>query len=98
MLYRSLALEHPKIHFAHVCPATIQGNFRASAVDGGQPREVLADALSPDEVAEKSIRMVDRKEGIVIIPFKYFLGLLASWVAPWITERYASKKYTYKFA
>jgi hypothetical protein len=39
MLFRSLAIENPGISFSYMCPGTIEGNFRASAVDGGDVRE-----------------------------------------------------------
>jgi hypothetical protein len=39
MLYRSLSIEHPDISFSFVLPSTVEGDFRASAVDGGSVRE-----------------------------------------------------------
>ncbi|KAK6073833.1 short-chain dehydrogenase reductase sdr [Seiridium cupressi] len=39
LLFQSLAIEHPKIAFTFILPATIEGNFRASAVDAGPVRE-----------------------------------------------------------
>jgi hypothetical protein len=50
MLFRALAIEHPSISFNFICPGTIEGNFRASAVDGGDVREVLDDALKSEDV------------------------------------------------
>jgi len=50
MLFRALAIEHPSITFSLICPGTIEGNFRASAVDGGDVREVLTGALKTEEV------------------------------------------------
>ena len=51
MLFRALAIEHPKISFSYICPGTIEGNFRASAVDGGDVREVLEGALKSEKVS-----------------------------------------------
>src|SRR5436190_13153897 len=39
LLYQALSIEHPSISFTFVLPGTIEGNFRASAVDGGPIRE-----------------------------------------------------------
>ncbi|KAI1340253.1 short-chain dehydrogenase [Xylariaceae sp. FL0016] len=42
LLFQSLAIEHPRISFANVLPATMEGNFRAGAVDrdyGGSDME-----------------------------------------------------------
>jgi NAD(P)-dependent dehydrogenase (short-subunit alcohol dehydrogenase family) len=50
MLFRALAIENPGISFSYICPGTIEGNFRASAVDGGDVREVLEGALKSEEV------------------------------------------------
>jgi hypothetical protein len=50
MLFRVLAIEHPGISFSYICPGTIEGNFRASAVDGGDVREVLEGVLKSEEV------------------------------------------------
>ena len=32
-LYQALAIEHPSIAFSYILPSTVQGLFRASAVD-----------------------------------------------------------------
>jgi hypothetical protein len=42
MLFRCLAIENPGISFSYICPGTIEGNFRASAVDGGDVREQVS--------------------------------------------------------
>jgi len=39
--------------------------------------------------------MVDRKEGLVIIPWKYEAGLWASLLAPWYIDKAARKKYEF---
>lgn len=53
MLFRALAIEHPSIAFNYICPGTIEGNFRASAVDGGDVREVLTGALKSEAVCSR---------------------------------------------
>jgi hypothetical protein len=40
--------------------------------------------------------MVDRREGLVIIPFKYSAGLWASLSVPRITDKMARDKYGFK--
>ncbi|KAG9104583.1 hypothetical protein FRC06_001049 [Ceratobasidium sp. 370] len=52
VLFQSLAIEHPRIKFTNIIPSTIEGDFRASAVDGGDTREVLKGALGKQVVAE----------------------------------------------
>ncbi|KAG8963180.1 Alpha-1,3-mannosyltransferase-like protein [Tulasnella sp. 408] len=54
----SLAIEHPKIRFSHVLPATIEGDFRKSAVDGPAAEESPKKALKVDSVAETCKRVV----------------------------------------
>ncbi|KAG8817184.1 hypothetical protein FRC17_011333 [Serendipita sp. 399] len=93
MLFRSLAIEHPKIQFSYICPGTIEGNFRASAVDGGDVREVLKGALKADDVAKRCISMVDRSERLVIIPWKYVAGFVLSWLFPRFVDKKAREKY-----
>ncbi|KAG8853620.1 hypothetical protein FRB91_004628 [Serendipita sp. 411] len=93
MLFRSLAIEHPKIQFSYICPGTIEGNFRASAVDGGDVREVLEGALKVEVVAKRCIKMVDRSERLVIIPWKYAAGFVLSWLFPRFVEKKAREKY-----
>ncbi|KAG6823859.1 hypothetical protein H0H93_002925, partial [Arthromyces matolae] len=35
LLYQALSIEHPAIAFTSVLPSTVEGDFRASAVDSG---------------------------------------------------------------
>ena len=39
VLYQALSIEHPRIAFTHYMPYTVEGDFRASAVDSGPVRE-----------------------------------------------------------
>ncbi|KIM31064.1 hypothetical protein M408DRAFT_327957 [Serendipita vermifera MAFF 305830] len=95
MLFRSLAIEHPSIAFNYICPGTIEGSFRASAVDGGDVREALDGALKIEEVASRCMRMVDHNEGLVMVPWKYTPALWLSLLVPWFTDRKAAEKYGY---
>lgn len=69
-LYQSLPIEHPSVNFSCVLPATVEGNFRASAVDGGPVREADPNqsGLKREIVAERCIRAIDAREKIVFIP------------------------------
>ncbi|PVF99027.1 NAD(P)-binding protein [Serendipita vermifera] len=93
MLFRALAIEHPKVSFSHICPGTIEGNFRASAVDGGDVREVLEGALKSEYVAKQCIKMVDNSKDMLVLPFKYYLGMWMSWIAPSFVNWRARVKY-----
>ena len=39
LLYQALSIEHSKIAFTYILPSTVEGDFRAGAVDGGEVRE-----------------------------------------------------------
>lgn len=105
MLFRALSIEHPRISFSHICPGTIQGNFRASAVDvvgarvtvpNGGVRENLDGAMSARDVAKRCIRMVDEGQtGVEIIPLKYKAGFFLSWLFPAWIDKKARQKYDF---
>lgn len=59
LLYQSLSIEHPSIRFSFIIPATVEGDFRAGAVDGGAVREDLSGGLKRGVVAEACINAVD---------------------------------------
>ncbi|GKT49654.1 dehydrogenase/reductase SDR family protein 7-like [Colletotrichum spaethianum] len=96
----SLAIEHPKIAFAFILPATIEGNFRASAVDSGTVREDDPNkhGLRIDYVAEKCIDSVDRGiTGNVVLPkFPYAIAQYLYLLWPTFIEARARKKYNFK--
>ncbi|KAH9170314.1 hypothetical protein EDB89DRAFT_1888100 [Lactarius sanguifluus] len=97
ILYQALSIENPAINFSCVLPSTIEGNFRASAVDGGPTREVDPNrtGLKREAVAERCIRAVDTYEKIVFFPTIYRYAQFLWWIWPSYVERKASQKYNY---
>lgn len=98
ILYQALAIENPNINFTVVLPGTMQGNFRASAVDKGDVRELDPNkhGLTAEYVARRCIRAVDNKEKTVVFPFTMKLGhLVYWWIHEGIIEWFAMKKYNY---
>ncbi|KAK1955713.1 short chain dehydrogenase [Colletotrichum sublineola] len=100
LLFQSLAIEHPNIAFAFILPATIEGNFRASAVDAGPVREDDPNkhGLKIDYVADKCIDTVDRGiTGNVILPkFPYAAAQYLYLLWPSFIEARARKKYNFQ--
>ncbi|ETS77320.1 hypothetical protein PFICI_11194 [Pestalotiopsis fici W106-1] len=100
LLYQSLAIEHPQIAFTFVLPATIEGNFRASAVDAGPVREEDPNktGLKIGYVAQRCIDAVDRAvTGNVILPwFPYSIGQYLYKIWPAYVEKRARQKYNFK--
>ncbi|CAE6432910.1 unnamed protein product [Rhizoctonia solani] len=95
LLFQSLAIEHPRIKFSNIIPATIEGDFRASAVDGGEVREVLKGALSREEVAQAIIRAVDMEQRTVWMPRTMRFAPFLYWIWPKFVEKKAVKKYNF---
>ncbi|KAL5518704.1 hypothetical protein ACEPAH_387 [Sanghuangporus vaninii] len=98
ILYQSLAIEHPLIHFSFVLPSTIEGNFRASAVDAGPVREADPNrrGLKREDVAQRCILAVDRGERDVFMhAFNRVVPMLYYTVCPGVVEWFARKKYRY---
>lgn len=95
LLYQSLAIEHPGITFSLIMPSTVEGDFRASAVDGGSVREKDPNksGLKREAVAERCIQAVDNNEKTVFIPGYMRLAHLLYWIAPRFIERQARVKY-----
>ncbi|KAF3763966.1 NAD(P)-binding protein [Cryphonectria parasitica EP155] len=102
LLYQALAIEHPRVAFTFVLPSTIEGNFRASAVDSGPVREADPNkyGLKTEYVAARCIGAVDRREtGSIVLPwFPNMLGHHLYYVWPSFVERIAAKKYNFKAA
>ena len=96
-LYQALSIEHPSVDFSYVLPSTVEGNFRASAVDGGPVREEdpTRAGLKRDDVAERCVRAIDGREKIVFIPAFYKFAQLLSWIWPSYVERKAARKYNF---
>ncbi|KAK8115885.1 hypothetical protein PG984_012387 [Apiospora sp. TS-2023a] len=100
LLFQSLAVEHPRITFTFLLPATIEGNFRASAVDAGPVREADPNktGLKIGYVADRCIAAVDQQTtGNVFLPFfPNFLSTLVYTLWPGFVEEKARKKYNFK--
>jgi short-subunit dehydrogenase len=96
-LYQALSIEHPSVNFSYVLPSTVEGNFRASAVDGGPVREEnpTQAGLKRDDVAERCVRAIDGREKIVFIPAFYKFAQPLSWIWPSYVERKAARKYCF---
>nr|VWO95902.1 N/A [Ganoderma boninense] len=97
-LYQALSVEHPTIKFTFVIPSTVEGDFRASAVDGGKVREADPNkhGLKRTAVAKRSIQAMDWGEKFVFMPWAF--GRIAHflyWVTPSIVEHFAARKYNF---
>ncbi|GAP91852.1 putative short-chain dehydrogenase reductase sdr [Rosellinia necatrix] len=100
LLFQSLAIEHPGIAFTCVLPATIEGNFRASAVDadpGQKIDETNKKGLTPGYVASRCTEAVDRGlRGNVVMPwFPYTIAHHLYYLWPSFIEKQARKKYNF---
>ncbi|KAH9487391.1 11-beta-hydroxysteroid dehydrogenase-like 4A [Psilocybe cubensis] len=101
LLYQALSIEHPNIAFTHFLPATIEGDFRASAVDSGPVRELDPNkhGLKREKVAKRAIEAVDMGEKNVIMPFiPYHFAHFLYWMmgpSGSVVESMARKKYNY---
>ncbi|EJF64609.1 NAD(P)-binding protein [Dichomitus squalens LYAD-421 SS1] len=98
LLYQSLAIEHPSIKFTFILPSTVEGDFRASAVDGGTVREAdpNKNGLKRTTVARRSILAVDRGEKLVFMPpVTGRFAHLCYWVFPSFIEVLAARKYNF---
>ncbi|KAI1826910.1 short chain dehydrogenase [Xylaria intraflava] len=100
LFFQSLAIEHPDVAFTCVLPATIEGNFRASAVDADprqRPDGVNEGGLKLDYVAGKCTDAVDRGlRGNVVIPWiPYAIAHHLYYIWPSLIEGKARKKYNF---
>ncbi|PFH46897.1 hypothetical protein AMATHDRAFT_77450 [Amanita thiersii Skay4041] len=88
VLYQALSIEHPRIRFTHFMPSTVEGDFRASAVDAGPVREQDPNrhGLKRADVARRCIRAVDEGERTVFMPWTMGLAHLAYWIIPGVIE------------
>ncbi|KAI0532234.1 short-chain dehydrogenase [Xylaria digitata] len=97
LLFQSLAIEHPEIAFTCVLPATIEGNFRSSAVDADPSQEIdeTKKGLKLVYVASRCTEAVDRRlRGNVVIPWiPYAIAHHLYYIWPSFIERQARKKY-----
>lgn len=98
ILYQALAIENPAIKFSMLLPFTVKGDFRASAVDGGEVREAdpSKTGLKRVDVARRCIQAVDGQEKVVFMPgLKGRASHFLYWIVPGLVERMASKKYNF---
>ncbi|KAL7621739.1 hypothetical protein AAE478_009066 [Parahypoxylon ruwenzoriense] len=100
LLFQSLAIEHPKIAFTFILPATIEGNFRASAVDAGAAALEAGPnqrGLKISYVADKCVNAMDRQvKGSVVIPwFPYSIAHYLYYLYPAFIEKQARRKYNF---
>ncbi|KAF7367842.1 Dehydrogenase/reductase SDR family member 7B [Mycena sanguinolenta] len=97
LLYQALSIEHPRIAFSHVLPATIEGDFRASAVDGGTVREADPNksGLKREAVARRCIAALEYREKNVYMPGLMGVAHVIYLVWPSFIERYARAKYNF---
>lgn len=100
LLYQALAIEHRNIAFTFILPATIEGNFRASAVDAGPVREADPNkhGLKTSYVAARCVAAVDSGvRGNVVLPYiPYGLAHHLYYIWPSFIESRAAKKYNFE--
>ncbi|KAJ7063983.1 hypothetical protein C8F01DRAFT_984365 [Mycena amicta] len=98
-LYQALAIEHPRIAFTHFLPSTVEGDFRASAVDGGASNVREADpnkhGLKRTAVASRCIRAIEHGEKNVFMPWAMGSSHFIYWLWPSFVEWRASVKYRF---
>jgi short-subunit dehydrogenase len=97
VLYQALSMEHPRIAFTVCMPSTVQGDFRASAVDAGPVRErdPNTHGLKREYVAQRCIQAIDKGEKTVFIPIFMRFAHLLYWIWPSFIESEAKKKYNF---
>lgn len=97
VLYQALSIEHPSINFTFFTPSTVEGDFRASAVDSGPVRESDPNkhGLKREDVAMRCIEAVDTYEKTVFMPRIMRFGHLLYWIWPSFVEWRARKKYNF---
>ncbi|KAF8654630.1 hypothetical protein AX16_003511 [Volvariella volvacea WC 439] len=97
LLYQSLSIEHPTIKFTHILPSTVEGDFRASAVDSGPVREANPNqhGLKREAVAKRCVKAVDQGEKLVFMPATMKVGMWLYWVWPAFVEWRARVKYNF---
>lgn len=99
VLYQALSIEHPSIAFTNIIPATIDGNFRASAVDAGTVRRESNEkgrVLNRTQVAKRCVLAVDRHEKTVFLPGGMRFAHILYWVWPALVEWRARVKYNFQ--
>lgn len=98
LLYQALAIEHPRVAFTAVLPSTVEGGFRASAVDGGPVREADPNkhGLKRAAVARAAVAGIDAGAKNVYVPYAMVrVAHFGYWLWPRLLERFAARKYNY---
>jgi short-subunit dehydrogenase len=110
LFFQSLSIEHPAIVFSSVLPASIEGDFRSTAVDtpvsstsavtgnkeGQDEKKAKTEKkLKRDTVAQACIDTVDYGTKVVWLPGWYRIAHALYWIWPALIERGARKKYGY---
>jgi NAD(P)-dependent dehydrogenase (short-subunit alcohol dehydrogenase family) len=97
VLYQALSIEHPSVNFSFIIPSTIEGDFRASAVDKGPiyEQDPNKHGLRREDVARRCIKAVDTYEKTVFMPRSMRLGHILYWIYPSFVEWRARRKYNY---
>ncbi|KAK7455731.1 hypothetical protein VKT23_010764 [Stygiomarasmius scandens] len=103
ILYQSLSIEHPNINWSYVLPSTVEGNFRAGAVDMFSHSESetssasavsVTPGLSPEMVADISIQAIDTQSSApIFVPSFLRFAHWLYWFWPGFIEGRARKKY-----
>lgn len=86
------------MHFTTILPATIEGDFRASAVDAGPVRERDPNkhGLKREVVARRCMEAVDAQErNVFMAGFYRVVPMLYYTLLPQVIERVARRKYKY---
>ncbi|KAG1852445.1 hypothetical protein DFJ58DRAFT_791043 [Suillus subalutaceus] len=103
VLFQALAIEHPRISFISFLPATIEGDFRASAVDTSPNSSPVIHEADPNKhglrrevVATRCIQAIDRKEKTVFMPQYMRIGHILYWIWPAYVEWRARVKYNFR--
>ncbi|KAF8055616.1 hypothetical protein FPV67DRAFT_1596678 [Lyophyllum atratum] len=97
VLYQALSIEHPTVNFTFFMPSTVEGDFRASAVDKGPVREADPNkhGLKREDVAQRCIEAVDTYEKTVFMPRLMRPAHILYWLWPSFVEWRARKKYNF---
>ena len=78
-------------------PSTVEGDFRASAVDAGPVEASVSNkhGLKREFVAKRCIEAIDKGEKTVFIPVTMRFAHLLYWILPSLVERGARRKYNF---
>ncbi|KAJ3727261.1 NAD-P-binding protein [Lentinula guzmanii] len=102
LLYQALAIEHPSVRFSFVLPSSVEGDFRASAVDQSPldnqttqtiPKPNSTPGLRVTDVGKRCIDAVDHSEKVVFMPSTMKLGHILYLIWPSFIEKKAMLKY-----